>query len=123
MRKQTILLLSLLLLVVLGGFYAQPLSAKEDSLRIDIETTSGDDAALEGLTYYGTASNQWETIDAQLRQFRLAPFRNASDRMCSFRITQTAPYWHGVPTTVPLCAARVPSQEIMQRRKTICIMQ
>lgn len=62
MRKQTILLLSLLLLVVLGGFYAQPLSAKEDSLRIDIETTSGDDAALEGLTYYGTASNQWETI-------------------------------------------------------------
>ncbi|WP_320163878.1 hypothetical protein [uncultured Trichococcus sp.] len=61
MRKQTILLLSLLLLVVLGGFYAQPLSAKEDSLRIDIETTSGDDAALEGLTYYGTASNQWET--------------------------------------------------------------
>lgn len=31
-------------------------------MRIDIETTSGDDAALEGLTYYGTASNQWETI-------------------------------------------------------------
>lgn len=66
MRKQTILLLSLLLLVVLGGFYAQPLSAKEDSLRIDIETTSGDDAALEGLTYYGTASNQWETTALSL---------------------------------------------------------
>ncbi len=31
MRKQTILLLSFLLLVVLGGFYAQPLLAKEDA--------------------------------------------------------------------------------------------
>nr|WP_319215671.1 hypothetical protein [uncultured Trichococcus sp.] len=61
MRKQTILLLSLLLLVVLGGFYAQPLWAKEDSLRIDIETTSGDDAALDGLIYYGTAHSQWKT--------------------------------------------------------------
>ena len=35
MRKQTILLLSLLLLVVLGGFYTQPLLAKEDPLRIE----------------------------------------------------------------------------------------
>ncbi|WP_319468549.1 hypothetical protein [uncultured Trichococcus sp.] len=74
MRKQTILLLSLLLLVVLGGFYAQPLSAKEDSLRIDIETTSGDDAALEGLTYYGTASNQWETTALSLDKSGLRHF-------------------------------------------------
>ena len=61
MRKQTILLLSLLLLVVLGGFYTQPLLAKEDPLRISIETTSGDEAALDGLIYYGTANSQWET--------------------------------------------------------------
>lgn len=66
MRKQTILLLSLLLLVVLGGFYTQPLLAKEDPLRISIETTSGDDAALEGLTYYGTISNQWESTTFSL---------------------------------------------------------
>ena len=66
MRKQTILLLSLLLLVVLGGFYTQPLLAKEDPLRISIETTSGDDAALEGLTYYGTISNQWESTTVSL---------------------------------------------------------
>ena len=25
------------------------------------ETTSGDEAALDGLTYYGTANSQWET--------------------------------------------------------------
>ena len=66
MRKQTILLLSLLLLIVLGGFYTQPLLAKEDPLRISIETTSGDDAALEGLTYYGTISNQWESTTFSL---------------------------------------------------------
>ena len=66
MRKQTVLLLSLLLLVVLGGFYTQPLLAKEDPLRISIETTSGDDAALEGLTYYGTISNQWESTTFSL---------------------------------------------------------
>jgi len=66
MRKQTILLLSLLLLVVLGGFYSQPLLAKEDSLQIDIETISGDDAAVEGLTYYGTVNTQWETTTLSL---------------------------------------------------------
>ncbi|MDK2780150.1 MAG: hypothetical protein PWP61_447 [Trichococcus sp.] len=61
MRKQTILLLSLLLLVVLGGFYTQPLVAKEEPLRIGIETVSGDEAVLDGLLYYGTAHSQWET--------------------------------------------------------------
>lgn len=73
MRKQTILLPSLLLLVVLGGFYAQPLLAKEDSLHIDIETISGDDAALEGLTYYGTANTQWETTALSLDKSGLRP--------------------------------------------------
>lgn len=61
MRKQTILLLSLLLLVVLGGFYTQPRLAKEEPLRIGIETVSGDEAVLDGLLYYGTAHSQWET--------------------------------------------------------------
>ena len=61
MRKQTILLLSLLLLTVLGGFYVQPLLAKEEPLRIGIETVSGDEAVLDGLLYYGTAHSQWET--------------------------------------------------------------
>ena len=61
MRKQTILLLSLLLLIVLGGFYTQPLLAKEEPLRVVFETTSGDEAALDGLIYYGTANSQWET--------------------------------------------------------------
>lgn len=63
MRKQTILLLSLLLLTVLGGFYVQPLLAKEEPLRIDIETVSGDEAVLDGLLYYGTAHSQWETTN------------------------------------------------------------
>lgn len=66
MRKQTTLLLIPLLLVVLGGFYAQPLLAKEDSLRVAIETISGDDAAIEGLTYYGTVNTQWETTTLSL---------------------------------------------------------
>lgn len=61
MRKQKMLLLSLLLLVVLGGFYAQPLLAIEEHLRVGIETVSGDEAALDGLTYYGTANSQWKS--------------------------------------------------------------
>ena len=73
MRKQTILLLSLFLLVVLGGFYAQPLSAKEEPLHIGIETVSGDEAALDGLTYYGTASNQWEATTFSLDRSGLRP--------------------------------------------------
>ena len=66
MRKQTIILLSLLLLVVLGGFYTQPLLAKEEPVRVSIETTFGDDSALAGLTYYGTVSNQWESTTFSL---------------------------------------------------------
>ena len=66
MRKQTILLLSLLLLIVLGGFYTQPLLAKEEPLRVVFETTSGDEAALDGLIYYGTISNQWESTTFSL---------------------------------------------------------
>lgn len=66
MRKQTLLLLIPLLLVVLGGFYAQPLLTKEDPFQIDIKTISGDEALLEGLTYYGTASNLWETTTFRL---------------------------------------------------------
>lgn len=66
MRKQTTLVLIPLLLVVLGGFYAQPLLAKEDSLHVAIETISGDDAAVEGLTYYGTVNTQWETTTLSL---------------------------------------------------------
>ncbi|MFY9903171.1 MAG: hypothetical protein WAK52_11290 [Trichococcus sp.] len=73
MRKQTILLLSFLLLVVLGGFYAQPLFAKDELLKMDIRTISGDDALLEGLTYYGTASNQWAATTFSLDRSGLRP--------------------------------------------------
>ena len=73
MRKQTILLLSFLLLVVLGGFYAQPLFAKDEPLKMDIRTISGDDALLEGLTYYGTASTQWEATTFSLDRSGLHP--------------------------------------------------
>ncbi|CZR00725.1 hypothetical protein [Trichococcus collinsii] len=73
MRKQTILLLSFLLLVVLGGFYAQPLFAKDEPLKMDIRTILGDDALLEGLTYYGTASNQQEATTFSLDRSGLRP--------------------------------------------------
>lgn len=66
MKKQTTLWLSLLLLSILGGFYVQPLLAKDEPLKMEIRTISGDEALLEGLTYYGTANNQWELTTLSL---------------------------------------------------------
>lgn len=57
MRKQTTLWLSLLLVTILGTFYTQPLLAQEKTPDIAIETISGDDALVKGLTYYGTMNN------------------------------------------------------------------
>ena len=79
MRKQTILLLSLLLLIVLGGFYTQPLLAKEEPLRVVFETTSGDEAALDGLTLLRNSTLAMGNDYPKLRPFRLTSFRNKAE--------------------------------------------